>query len=42
MTDSNQTIVNGFMSVKGKLLPSKGSFPSTVENLLVSKQRSRK
>jgi hypothetical protein len=30
------------MSVKAKLLPAKGSCPSTVENLLVSKQGRRK
>jgi alcohol dehydrogenase (cytochrome c) len=44
MTDSSPTIVEKFisMSVKAKLLPSKGSCPSTVENLLVSKRERRK
>jgi hypothetical protein len=44
MTDSSPNIVNRFisMSVKAKLLPSQGGCPSTVENLLVSKQGSRK
>ncbi len=44
MTASSPTIVDRFMSMsmKAKLLPSKGGCPSTVENLLVSKQGSRK
>jgi hypothetical protein len=44
MTDSNPTIVDRFMSmsVKAKLLPSKGGCPSTVEDLLESKQGRRK
>jgi len=44
MTDSSPTIVNRFigMSLKAKLSPSKGGCPSTVENLLVSKQGRRK
>ena len=44
MTDSSPTIVDRFisMSVKAKLFPSKGGCPSTVENLLVSKQGRRK
>ena len=44
MTDSSPTIVDRFisMSMKAKLLPSKGGCPSTVENLLVSKQGRRK
>jgi alcohol dehydrogenase (cytochrome c) len=44
MTDSSPTIVDRFisMSVKAKLLPSKGGCPSTAENLLVSKQERRK
>ena len=44
MTDSSSTIVDRFisMSVKAKLLPSKGGCRSTMENLLVSKQGSRK
>jgi hypothetical protein len=44
MTSSSPTIVDRFisMSVKAKLLPSKGGCPSTVENLLVSKQERHK
>jgi len=44
MTDSSPTIVDRFisMSVNAKLLLSKGGCPSTVENLLVSKQERRK
>jgi hypothetical protein len=43
MTDSSPTIVEVIsMSVKAKLLPSKGGCPSTVKNLLVSKQERRK
>jgi hypothetical protein len=44
MTDSSPTIVDRFisMSVKAKLLPSKGGCSSTVEHLLISKQRRRK
>ncbi len=44
MTDSSPTIVDRFisMSAKAKLLPSKGVCPSTVDNLLVSKQGRRK
>ena len=44
MTNSSPTIVDRFisMSVKAKLLPSKGGCPSTAENLLVSKQGRRK
>jgi hypothetical protein len=44
MTDTNPTIVDRFISmrVKAKLLPSKGGYPSTVEDLLVSKQERRK
>ena len=44
MTDSSPTIVERFigMSVKAKLLASKGGCPSTVENLVVSKQERRK
>jgi hypothetical protein len=44
MTDSSPTIGDRCMSVsvKAKLLPSQGGCPSTVENLLVSKQGSRK
>jgi len=46
MTDSSPTIVDRFISisisVKAKLLPSKGGCPSVVENLLVSKQERRK
>jgi hypothetical protein len=40
MPGSSPTIVDKFigMSMKAKLLPSKGGCPSTVENLLVSKQ----
>ena len=41
MTDSSPTIVERFisMSVKAKLLPSKGGCPSKVENLLVANKR---
>ena len=42
MTDSTPTIVDRCMSMKAKLLPSKGGCPSTVENLLESKQGRRK
>jgi hypothetical protein len=46
MTKSSPTIVDRFMSmsmsVKAKLLPSKGACPSTVEDPLVSKQERRK
>jgi hypothetical protein len=44
MTDTSSTIVDRpiSMSVKAKLLPSKGGCPSTVEDLLVSKQERRK
>jgi hypothetical protein len=43
MADSSPTIIDRFisMSVKAKLLPTKGGCPSTVENLLVSKQGRR-
>src|SRR5207249_12228969 len=44
MTDSSPTIVDRLisMSVTAKLLPSQGGCPSTVENLLVTKQERRK
>jgi hypothetical protein len=44
MTVSSPTIKDRFMSMsmKAKLLPSKGGCPSTVANLLVSKQERRK
>jgi hypothetical protein len=44
MTDTSSAIVDRLisMSVKAKLLPSKGGCPSTVEDLLVSKQERRK
>jgi hypothetical protein len=44
MTDSSPTIVDRFisMSIKAKLLPSKGGCPSTVEDLLGSEQGRRK
>src|SRR5690349_6441823 len=45
MTDSSRTVADRFMrcmSMKAKLLPSKGGCPSTVENLVVSKQERRK
>jgi len=45
MTDTSSTIVGRLISmssVKAKLLPSKGGCPSTVEDLLVSKQERRK
>jgi hypothetical protein len=44
MTDTSSTIVDTLisMSVKAKRLPSKGACPSTVEDLLVSKQERRK
>jgi hypothetical protein len=44
MTRSSPTIVDWFisMSMNAEFLPSKGGCPSTVENLLVSKQERRK
>jgi hypothetical protein len=44
MTDASSIIVDRLisMSVKAKLLPSKGGCPSTVEYLLASKQERRK
>jgi hypothetical protein len=44
MTDSSPTIADSFMStrVRAKLIPSKGGCPSTVEDLLMSKQERRK
>src|SRR5438045_8774172 len=44
MTGSSPTIADRLfsMSVKAKLLPSTGGCPSTVEHLLVSKQKRRK